>query len=172
MVRSADMPDRLLLFLFFASASTGCGSDAAATFDAMGSPSIDAAVTVDAPPPDARSPDARVSAFPPIPGDAVDCSGTFAVNAACNTNRSDYLCRESAFGAEGWVRQDVVNLDCPNGTAAALCGGSPTQPFYVSVIRLCRTGGADQSAPCPDGMARPTGPAGCAVCETTNLTCL
>ena len=124
---------------------------------------------------DATVPDAMVdastSSFPPIPSAAVNCGGTYPVNAACDLTRADSACKESDFGGD-WVRQDVVNLNCPNGTPAALCGGAATQPFVISVIRLCHAGGADQSAQCPDGMARLTGPNGCAVCETTNLICL
>jgi hypothetical protein len=136
----------------------------AATRDASASDATaDDSALRDAAPADARS------SFPPIPAGAVAC--THATAANCNQNRSDFACFESDFG-NGWVREDVLNLDCPNGSAAMVCGGSATQPFVVSLIRLCHAGGTGQNAPCPDGRTPPTGPNGCAVCENTSLTCL
>jgi hypothetical protein len=156
------MAYRLLSLVALLTILAACGDDDIAA-------SIDARIP-DAAVPDAAAPDARL-AFPPVPASAVTCTGTYPTNAVCNENRSDFSCKESDYG-DGWVRQDVVNLDCPNGNAVGPCGGSATQPFVISVIRLCRAGGANQDAPCADGVLRKTGPIGCAVCETTNLMCL
>lgn len=128
--------------------------DASLGFDA---PAADAAV-FDAAPPDA-------TAFIDAPQGAVAC--TFAVNAACNTNRSDYSCLETPY-VDGWVREDVNNLDCPNGTGAGNCG-STTAPHVISVIRLCKTGSIGMPAPCTG--APLASAAGCAVCERTYLMC-
>jgi hypothetical protein len=95
---------------------------------------------------------------------------TFAVNPRCTTTREDYACWQHAVGHGGWFRQEVKNLYCPNGVPNTPCANSPaSRPFIVSVVRLCRPGGANQVAPCGGKL---TGALGCAVCETTDLQCL
>jgi hypothetical protein len=140
--------------------AAGCSSSSAADAPLA----ADAALSADA----RGAPDAHLaSKFIDAPAGGVAC--TYAVNAACRTTGADYSCTETDFG-NGWVRQDVVNLDCNNGVAGGPCGND-TEPYVVSVIRLCHAGGANQAAPCPDGSMPVTGPRGCAVCETTALTC-